>query len=114
MNDMGLAVRSGLRLRPDSSRVITRLFIPGQELVGGSEARTATTVERVLALEEPEVLAELKEINSRFADRHEDIGRVFDAHAERVAAYVSEPLSEARRQLLGAVFTHEFSLEGTS
>lgn len=114
MNDMGLAVRSGLRLRPDSSRVITRLFIPGQELVGGSEARTATTVERVLALEEPEVLAELKEINSRFADRHEDLGRVFDAHAERVAAYVSEPLSEARRQLLGAVFTHEFSLEGTS
>lgn len=111
---MGLAVRSGLRLRPDAGRVITRLFIPGQELVGGSESRTAITVERVLALDESEVAMELKELQERFGDRHEDLDMVFCQHADRVAAYVATPLSEERRQLLGAVFTHEFSLEGTS
>jgi predicted GH43/DUF377 family glycosyl hydrolase len=114
VNDVGLAVRSGLRIRPDPTRVISRLFIPGQELVGGSEARTTMTVERVLALDEAVVAGELKALVARFSDRHHDLGRVFDEHAERVSGYVTGPLSEERRQLLGAVFTHEFSIEGTS
>ncbi len=111
---MDLAVRSGLRLVPDARRVITRLFIPGQELVGGSESRTSVTVDRVLALDDADVSAELKEIRQRFADRHDDLDAVFAQNADRVAAYVAEPLSDDRRLLLGAVFTHEFSLEGSS
>jgi predicted GH43/DUF377 family glycosyl hydrolase len=111
---MGLATRSGLRLTPDARRVITRLFIPGQELVGGSESRTSVTVERVLALSDEDVTAELKELQARFSHRHHDLDAVFSDNAQRVSAYVVEPLSDERRLLLGAVFTHEFSLEGTS
>ena len=114
MRDMGLAIRSGLRLRADPSRVISRLFIPGQELVGGSEARTADAVERVLALSEADVAATLDELYDRFSKRHDDLGQVFERHAQRVDPYVSEPISANRRQLLGATFTHEYSLEGTS
>jgi predicted GH43/DUF377 family glycosyl hydrolase len=111
---MGLAARSGLRLRPDGRRVILRLFIPGQELIGGSESRTTITVERLMALDESAVLAELEAIRARFSVRHNDLDEVFAQHAARVASYVTKPLTPERRQLLGAVFTHEFSLEGSS
>jgi len=114
VSDVGLAVRSGLRLRPDGRRVILRLFIPGQELVGGSESRTTITVERLMGLDEAAVVDELAAIRERFSDRHDDLDEVFAQHADRVASYVTRPLTPARRQLLGAVFTHEFSLEGSS
>ncbi len=114
VNDLGVAVRSGLRIRPNPSRVIARLFIPGQELVGGSESRTSTAVDRIQNLGEGEVTAELASVMDRFSSRHENLEETFERHAERVASFVSGPLSPARRQLLGAVFTHEFSLEGAS
>lgn len=111
---MGLAVRSELRLRADTGRVISRLFIPGQELVGGSEARTSEAVARVLALSEEDVTATLEELFGRFSKRHEDLEQIFEDHAARVAAYISEPISASRRLLLGAAFTHEYALEGAS
>jgi predicted GH43/DUF377 family glycosyl hydrolase len=114
VRDIGLAVRSGQRLRADPTRVVPRLFIPGQEVVGGSESRAAKTAERVLALSEADVGAALEELLERFADRHDDLESVFAAHAERVADYVTSPISRPRRQLLGAVFTHEYSLEGAA
>jgi predicted GH43/DUF377 family glycosyl hydrolase len=114
VRDMGIAVRSNLRIRADATRVITRLFIPGQELVGGSEARTSETVARVLALDEADVTAVLDDLVDRFSKRHDDLAAVFEEHAERVADYVSGEISANRRQLLGAAFTHEFSLEGAS
>ena len=114
MRDAGLAVRSGLRMRANSARVITRLFIPGQEMVGGSESRASNAITRVLALSEAEVEDSLGDLFSRFETRHSDLAQVFEAHAERVAHYVPTPISVNRRQLLGATFTHEYSLEGAS
>ena len=114
MRDAGLAVRSGLRIEPDASRVVTRLFIPGQELAGGSESRTSITVERLEALDEDEVVAELASVVARFGGRHDDLEYVFEQHAVRVESFVRGTLSPARRRLLGAIFTHEFSLEGSS
>jgi len=111
---MGIAARSNLRIRADATRAITRLFIPGQELVGGSEARTSETVTRVLALEEADVAAVLDDLMDRFSKRHDDLTRVFEEHAQRLAGYVGEEISANRRQLLGAAFTHEFALEGAS
>ena len=101
-------------MRANSARVITRLFIPGQELVGGSESRASNAITRVLALSESEVDATLDDLIARFSSRHADLAQVFEAHAERVADYVATPISVRRRQLLGATFTHEYSLEGAS
>ncbi len=114
MRDAGIAVRSSLRIRPDPKRVITRLFIPGKELVGGSESRTSETIARVLALDEAEVDVELTDLTDRFSKRHEDITADFEQNAQRVSDYLNEPISMNRRQLLGAAFTHEYSLEGAS
>lgn len=114
MLDAGLVARSNLRIRPDPTRVITRLFIPGKELVGGSESRTSETIARVLALDEVDVIAELNDLAERFSKRHEDLVADFERNALRVADYLSAPISNDRRQLLGAAFTHEFSLEGAS
>jgi predicted GH43/DUF377 family glycosyl hydrolase len=67
-----------------------------------------------LALGETEVESVLDELIDRFSDRHEDLIDVFESHAERVADFVSVQISSSRRQLLGAVFTHEYSLEGAA
>lgn len=116
MRDIGLAVRSGYRQQADASRVISQLFIPGQELVGGGESRTSSTVERVMALSESDVVAALEELVTRFASRHDNLADVFERNAERVANHLTEDasMSASRRQLLGAAFTHEYSLEGAA
>ncbi len=111
---MGLARRTAIRLRHDSSRVLSRLFIPGQELVGGSESRAANTVQRVLELSEEDVDAALADLFERLDHRHENLGEVFDQHAVKVADYVVNPISPARRRLMGAVFSHEYSIEGAA
>ena len=114
MRDMGLATRQPNRLRLNPSRVVSRLFVPGQELVGGSESRASSTVERVLALSETEVEGELAELLTRFEHRHQNLTEVFDAHADRVIDYVADAVSLNRRRLLGAAFTHEYAIEGAA
>ena len=116
MKELGLATRAGYRYMADDRRVITRLFYPGQELVGGGESRTSTTIERVLALSANEVEEALSDLFDRFANRHEDIASVFDEHAEKVREHVASgvTLSKNRRLLLGAAFTQEYSIEGSA
>jgi predicted GH43/DUF377 family glycosyl hydrolase len=114
VRDQGIAVRSELRIRADATRVITRLFIPGKELVGGSESRTSETITRILALDDAEVDLALADLIDRFSKRHEDLIAIFEQNAERVADYLDSPISANRTQLLGAAFTHEYSLEGAS
>ncbi len=115
MRDLALAHTTLYRLRPDPSRVIARLFIPGQELTGGSEGRTLATVQRVLALRDDEVSVAVSDLFERFSHRHADLALTFERHATRVVDYVDgSPLDATRRQLLGAVFTHEYAIEGTS
>ncbi|HVB51711.1 MAG TPA: hypothetical protein VND89_08270 [Acidimicrobiales bacterium] len=114
MSELGIALRSKKWFRADTSRVITRLFIPGQELVGGSESRTTETVQRVLALSENEVAEVLNELYERFSTRHENLEAVFEEHVHQVLDYVDGVVSAERRQLLGATFTNEFSLEGAA
>jgi len=98
----------------DTSRVVARLFIPGQELVGGSESRASSTVQRILELSDEDVATSLDDLLVRFGHRHEDIEGIFDYHAQRLVDYVSTPMTDQRRQLIGAAFTHEYSLEGAA
>ncbi len=116
MRDVGLATRSALRVSADPARVISRLFIPGQELAGGSESRTTRTIERVLALSDDEVNATVDELFERFASRHADLAGIFDRHADLVYERVEADavLFDGRRRLLGATFTHEYALEGSA
>jgi predicted GH43/DUF377 family glycosyl hydrolase len=111
-----LVTRTSTRLDPDISRVVTRLFVAGQEEVGGGESRAAPVIARVLDLEEHEVEACMLDLHARFGSRHRDLTDVFDLHAERVVSRLAPGtvLSTARRQLLGATFTHEYAIEGAA
>lgn len=114
MREVGLARRSALRLEPDATRVLARLFVPGQDLLGGSETRTQSTIERILALSDEQVDAALSSIYDRFTAHHADIRSTFSQNFERVADFVPHPLNGPRTQLVGAAFTHELSLEGAA
>jgi predicted GH43/DUF377 family glycosyl hydrolase len=108
-----LADRSGQRLLPDPSRVIARLFVPGQDLAGGSEPRATAVARRVLALDEADVEQALADVTRRFDARHRALTDTFRHHADRISGHFAETdLSDARQLLLGATFTHEYAIEG--
>jgi predicted GH43/DUF377 family glycosyl hydrolase len=115
MKENPLASRSDVHIVPDSSRVVALLFVAGQEL-GGAESRASSVVKRIVALPEADVRRRLKDVVQRFARRHRDIVAIFSQHAERVSNRLDpkEDLSEERWLLLGASFTHEYSLEAAA
>lgn len=104
------------RLVPDSTRVISRMFVPGQEDFGSSQSRALQVLERVMALDEEEVVAALDDVYNRFIERHEDLTIEFEKHAHRMASRVPPGLilSAERWRLIGAVFTHEFAIESSA
>jgi predicted GH43/DUF377 family glycosyl hydrolase len=108
--------RHDVRLEPDPLRVVARLFVAGQEVVGGSEGRASGVVGRFLQLEEAVVHERLHELLGRFAGRHDDLLGTFRRHAERIANRLDPAveLSEERWLLLGAAFTHEFAVEAVA
>ena len=113
----GFAVRRGTqRLEPDRSRVITRMFVPGQEGFDHQDSRTAAVVARLLALHDDEVTATLDAVVTRFGGRHRDLLGTFEHHAAAVADRLDPgcELSEQRRLLLGAIFTSEYAVEGAA
>ena len=116
MTQPDLATRCGEWLRPDPSRVVARLFVAGQEVVGGNESRASGVVGRLLDLDEDDVKARLGELIERFGPRHQDLVGTFRHHAERIGNRLDpeSELSEERWLLLGATFTHEYAVEAAS
>jgi predicted GH43/DUF377 family glycosyl hydrolase len=112
----GLVTRSPQRLAADRSRVITRLFVPGQEGFERQESRAGAVLARILALDEDEVRASLDDVVTRFDGRHRDLVGTFRRHAREVADRLdpASDLSESRMLLLGAVFTNEYAIEGAA
>jgi predicted GH43/DUF377 family glycosyl hydrolase len=108
--------RSAYRLEADPSRVITRLFVPGQEGFDENESRAAAVLVRILALDEDEVERTFDDIMVRFGGRHRELEETFRQHAEELADRLDPrvPLSATRRLLLGATFTSEYAIEGAA
>jgi predicted GH43/DUF377 family glycosyl hydrolase len=94
--------------------VVVRLFLPGQETAATGRSRSSGVIDRVLALSDEEVDAELTTLSAAFAHRHRDLSATWEAHAGLLAHRLTDPaaISGARRRLLGAYFTQEFAIEG--
>jgi len=94
----GVAVHRHKGIEPDRSRVVTNLFVPGQELVRGHEARASGVVRRLLELDDDSVGRTLDEVFERFGERHRDLRAVFSLHADRIGNRLSADadLSEER------------------
>jgi predicted GH43/DUF377 family glycosyl hydrolase len=112
----GLVTRSPQRLAANRSRVITRLFVPGQEGFESQDSRADAVLGRILALDEDEVRASLDDVVTRFDWRHRDLVGTFRRHAREIADRLDPTscLSEVRTLLLGAVFTSEYAIEGAA
>lgn len=116
MSTRALAQRLDGRLTPDPSRVVAQLFVAGQEVVGGSESRASTVVDRILTLDAARVTSRLDELLMRFGARHRDLLGTFSHHADRIGNRLDplSALSDERRLLLGAAFTHEYAVEAAA
>jgi predicted GH43/DUF377 family glycosyl hydrolase len=103
-------------LVPDPARVVTLIFLPGQEFSAGGPSRSPDVLERVLSLSDEEVEVELGALHQVFRARHRDIERTWEANFARVEHRVPSPqsLSLARRRLLGAYFTKEYAVEAAA
>ena len=112
----GLVTRSPQRLEANPSRVITRLFVPGQEGFEYQESRAGAVLARILALDEGQVRSALDDVVIRFNGRHSDLAGTFRRHARELADRLDpgRELSEARKLLLGATFTSEYAIEGAA
>lgn len=97
-------------LRPESSRVIVRPFIPD------SPSRIAAILDRALAMTEPEVDEELLRVREEFDSRHFNIDAVLMDHYARVEAHglSRTALSSHRKLLIGSLFSGEYALESAA
>ncbi len=112
----GLVTRNPQRLAADPSRVITRLFVPGQEGFERQESRAGAVLARILGLDEDDVRSSLDDVITRFDGRHRDLVGTFRRHALELSDRMDpdRELSEARMLLLGATFTSEYAIEGAA
>jgi predicted GH43/DUF377 family glycosyl hydrolase len=108
--------RSEVCLLPDARRVIAKPFLPGGELFPDGRTRVQRILARVLALPDHVVSSTLAETYATFASRHVDLTAVLEQHFAGVARFVDEPssLCAERRRLIGAYFTHEYSMDAAA
>ncbi len=111
-----LARRSPVRIAADRSRVVTRLFVPGQQGFDHQESRSSAVLRRLLALGDDEVERSYEDVLARFSGRHRALANTFLHHADELSDRLDpeSQLSPTRRLLLGATFTSEYALEGAA
>jgi predicted GH43/DUF377 family glycosyl hydrolase len=102
--------RTNTRLLPDRSRVLVRPF----RLT--SEQRAINLCARVMSLTEDEVRKLLADVTAEFSERHQQMRDLLKARFDQVKGFLltNQKLSEERKLLIGAYFTHEYSLEAAA
>ncbi len=108
--------RRRVRFLPDSHRVIAKPYLPGEQVFPDGESRVELVVNRILAMPESEVASTLAATQKQFADRHIGLDQLLERNFEVVAHHIDDPddLSAERRLLIGAYFTHEYSIEAAA
>src|SRR5260221_12936986 len=108
--------RTQCRLLRDARRVLAKPYLPGEETILPGESRAQMLMARVLAIPEDQVRQLNAELTRRFAQRHHDLHGIWEGHFSAVARSVPADVevSADRRQLIGAYFTHEYSVEAAA
>ncbi len=109
-----LAHRIQAHLRPDPSRVVARLFLPGEQ-AHQERSRVGGITDRVMALDEAQVQRLAAAVTSGFGARHRDLSSELIANASIVASRTQDaPLTAARTLVLGASVTAEYAIESAA
>jgi predicted GH43/DUF377 family glycosyl hydrolase len=103
-------------LLPDPRRVIAKPYLPGEDLAPAGNSRTPPLMARLLEIPEAEVVSALAGVMAGFSRRHEGFEQILERNFDAVAHYISPgtSLSHERRLLMGAYFTHEYSVEAAA
>lgn len=105
--------RKNVVFTPDSSRVVARYFMNGEQ-------RTREMVSRIMMLNELQVIHTLEQTLREFARRHRNISRIFYKHCENIRGIIEgmqidyEDLSEERKMLIGSYCTMEYAIESAA
>jgi predicted GH43/DUF377 family glycosyl hydrolase len=123
MESLRMTRLSSVRLEPDPRRVITKPFLPREEVYADGSTRLQAVLTRIVGLSDDDVDITLGDARSLFAGRHRDLDAVFERsfdvvepHLERLVeagAIERLPIGD-RRHLVGAYFTHEYSIEAAA
>lgn len=106
-------IRKNIKFTPDSSRVVSRFFMSGDQ-------RTIELVGRIIAMNEHQVNLALEQVFRGFARRHRNISSVFLKHFENIRELIfsmqidNTMLSEERKMLIGSYLTMEYSIESAA
>jgi predicted GH43/DUF377 family glycosyl hydrolase len=102
--------RLPIRLVPDPTRVITRLFLPGEE------NRIRGITKRLCSIPPAAVEKILARLEGSFQPLHPDIDEVFRKHFEVVRPFLPDEIQPDAllRRLIGACFTMEYAIESAA
>ncbi len=114
--ETALLRRVAPELRGNSDRVITQLYLPGQEITDDEISRADAVIERIMGMTEEEVSTTLAETIGRFGDRHHDLRAIITENFGHVGHRLPRAVdvSVERRELIGAYFTKEYAIEGAA
>ena len=91
-----------------------------EEIYPDGSTRMQVVLQRILAMTDHDIAETLATARGWFEYRHRDLDSVLERNFAGVAARLGhlellvEPLSADRRQLIGAYFTHEYSIEAAA
>jgi predicted GH43/DUF377 family glycosyl hydrolase len=108
--------RTRHRLLPNARRVLAKPYVPGEETLLPGISRAGQLIARILAIPEAQVPALYAETLQRFENRHYGFGQILERHFELVSDHIPRGahVSDERRMLIGAYFTHEYSVEAAA
>lgn len=111
----GAVTRLDLTLAPDPTRVVVKLFVPGED-AALVRTRASALIERIAHLDDDETGRLLQQTLKRFGGRHHDLGTTFGHHYDLVHHRVAarRDLSPDARLLVGAYFSHEYAVEAAA
>jgi predicted GH43/DUF377 family glycosyl hydrolase len=96
--------------------VLAKPYLPGEETLLPGASRAHLLMQRVLAIPEAQVDALNEQILQRFDSRHRDFTQMLERHFAAVASHIdgADRISAGRRLLIGAYFSHEYSIEAAA
>ena len=106
-------------LRPDPSRVVIRPFIPAEtpfDDAANNRPRAQRIADRVMALGDAEMRAELARVTESLTERHHDIEHVLMRRFHEVNGLLIDrcSASDAHMLLIGAYFSEEYAFEAAA
>ncbi len=105
--------RKPVHVNPDPRRVIARYFFYGEE-------RALFVIENVLAMDDAQIDSLIYPLLQDFSRRHRNITDKLMKHCLRVRSYIEraggnfDQMDDNRKYLIGAYFTHEYSIESAA